>query len=355
MQAHFNGLLCCLLLLCLGVVSEAANQDVIVLAVTSCGKKAKFHLPAFLQSLLQQPPATRRRIRLYLFGDAETHAAYVGDPVDCISSRLAPALHSVIFTNITDYSAKWGGLSLLSKYWAEDKDRYTCAAFKLDILSMVPPSERHVVYLDVDVVVFSDLAQLQDLFALHQDKTLMVARESYRTGTGWYVKARNHKGGKTHYHQPTGVNSGLMLMNLDRMRRDNLTAEGFLVYNDEPISMGDQDVINSYAFHRPDEVLILPCEYNRRSDSHCDDGDLLLNGNGTGAALPALLRADESRANYVATRSGILHASRRVFMRHRMYPALYNLHRNLTDRFFQTCNLSHLLVSRPLGASVYIQ
>lgn len=307
------------LVLALLVAATAVDDDLIVVAVTSCGKKAKFHLPVFLQSLLEQPASTRKKIRLYIFGDGETHAVYVRDPVDCLSSRLAPALHSVVFTNISDYAAKWGGLSLLSKYWEEDKDRYACAAFKLDILSMLPRSERRVVYLDVDVVVFVDLAQLYGLFDKHPDKTLMLSRETYRSGTGWYAKARNQKRGKQHFHQPTGVNSGLMLMNLDRMRHDNLTAERCLAYNDEPISMGDQDVINSYAFHRPDEVLILPCEYNRRTDSHCDDGDLLHAGNGSNGrltltTLPPLLPPDESRANYEATHSGILHANRRVFV-----------------------------------------
>ena len=330
----------------------------ISIAVTACGKKGRFHAPSFLQSLIaHEPQTTRRRLSLYVFGDDEARRALV-DHSGCLSSlQERGVFKSVVFRNISDFSAK---TALLSEWWKEDKQRYDCAAFKLDMVNMVPPDVNRIIYMDIDTVAFGDLAQLFERFSVVPGKTMHAALESYATARGWYADPKHNKRGnrKRHFMPPTGLNSGVLLMDLALMRamQPPLDARQFLAVNDEPISMGDQDVINSWAWHHQSDVAVLPCKWNRRTDSDCSSLE------DTAAAAPALPGSAapvfELTNSSSGSGGGVLHASRRVFMRHVVFPRHYELHRRLTADFFasngRACNLSALIASAKRGNSVSI-
>jgi len=89
-------------------------------------------------------------------------------------------------------------------------------------------------------------------------------------GSGWYfVNHGVENSGKT-YVGDTGVNSGVLLMNLNFMRDMNLTETLLSLTDSMPYSyLGDQDVLNYYFASHPEHLFQLPCKYNYR---------LLLNG-----------------------------------------------------------------------------
>ena len=346
-------LLWCVFFLLVALRLAQCEDTSFVVAVTACGKKARYHMPTFLQSLIEQPSATRRRIELHIFCDEDVRRIFV--ETGCVSRLHDGHFRSVWFHNVSDFSILTTvgskSLSLLGKYWKEDQSRYSCASFKLDMINMVPVTVDRIAYMDIDTVVFGDLAELFIRFDMHPTAILHVALESYRLGRGWYADAKHAKRGdrKKHFLPPTGLNSGVMLMNLALMRLSAppLDVRAFVGANDEAISMGDQDVLNSWAFHHQDQVKVLPCRWNRRSDSDCLSLDATF-------ASPTNASYKDGSFNLLASAGGVMHASRRVFMRHVVFPRHYDLHLNLTQAFFRSCNLSSLIVSYKRGNSVFI-
>ena len=139
-------------------------------------------------------------------------------------------------------------------------------------------------------------------------------------------------------------------MNTHLMRNLNppLNAETFLQRNDEPITMGDQDLYNTWSYYNPDQVFILPCKWNRRTDSSCSSGET------TKASIDKSLSIWNGFYEFEQA-GGILHGNRRVFMRHGKYPRHYELYNNKTNYFYQYgCNLSHIIKVGKRGNSVYI-
>ena len=327
--------------------SDEHLNDRIVLAITACGKKAKYHLPSFLGSLLEtQPKQTRSRLALYLFGDDEIWKTFHN--TGCFKT-LKSHFQSLTYQNLSNYSFKEGGSSLLSRYWKFDS-RYACASFKLNMITMLPTSINRLIYMDIDTIIFEDLANLYSYFIIHPGKIMYLAMESYRETFGYYANPKWNSSGKNHFYQPTGVNSGVILMNLDLMRRlePPLNFETFIRMNDEPITMGDQDLFNTWSYYNTNQVYILPCKWNRRSDSSCSSGETTIASNGKSS--PIWNGFDEFEQA-----GGILHASRRVFMRHVIYPRHYELYTNKTQDFYRkTCNLSHVIQTGKRGNSVYI-
>ena len=126
-------------------------------------------------------------------------------------------------------------------------------------------SATRCLYLDVDVIVRKDL---RGLFETDMG-------DNYVAG----VKAASYYKNSKHHAERIGipaldnyVNAGVLLMNLDAMRRDNLV-EAF----DKEVSVGyksqDQDIINKVCYGK---ILVLPPEYNsmtKYKNSHPDKYD----------------------------------------------------------------------------------
>jgi len=82
---------------------------------------------------------------------------------------------------------------------------------------------------------------------------------------GWYNRFARHP-----YYGKLGLNSGVMLMNLTRMREFDWISrlEPVLDKYRQYLTWGDQDIINVILHDNPDKVYVYPCRYNYRSD-HC--------------------------------------------------------------------------------------
>ncbi|CDW60254.1 glucoside xylosyltransferase 1, partial [Trichuris trichiura] len=123
-----------------------------------------------------------------------------------------------------------------------------------------------VLYVDIDVIFLRPVEDIWQLFKRFTAKQMIgVAPESEEKGTNWYTKFAMHP-----FLKPYGVNTGVMLMNLTRMRAFSWTTHLYPLlekykYN---ITWGDQDLINILFSEKKDRVFLFTCDWNYRPD-HC--------------------------------------------------------------------------------------
>ncbi len=82
---------------------------------------------------------------------------------------------------------------------------------------------------------------------------------------GWYNRFARHP-----YYGKLGLNSGVMLMNLTRMREFEFVKKIYPLYNEykNAIPWGDQCLLNILFHFHPDRLYVYGCEWNYRPD-HC--------------------------------------------------------------------------------------
>uniref|UniRef100_A0A7N9DHF8 Glucoside xylosyltransferase 1 n=1 Tax=Macaca fascicularis TaxID=9541 RepID=A0A7N9DHF8_MACFA len=154
-----------------------------------------------------------------------------------------------------------------------------------------------LLYVDTDILF---LRPVDDIWSLlkkfNSTQIAAMAPEHEEPRIGWYNRFARHP-----YYGKTGVNSGVMLMNMTRMRRkyfknDMTTVR--LQWGDIlmpllkkyklNITWGDQDLLNIVFFHNPESLFVFPCQWNYRPD-HCiygsncqeaeEEGIFILHGN----------------------------------------------------------------------------
>lgn len=110
-----------------------------------------------------------------------------------------------------------------------------------------------------------------------------MAPESESKNTGWYTRFARHP-----FYGEFGINSGVMLMNLTRMRKIKFEEKIPVIYEvfKSQLAWGDQDILNIYFHQFPEELLLMGCDFNYRPDhcmysSQCDieSGVKVLHGN----------------------------------------------------------------------------
>jgi len=135
------------------------------------------------------------------------------------------------------------------------------------ILPSLLPTTDALIYLDTDVLVLDDLELLWNQFSLMNESQIFgMTAEHELPGDGWY----NTKA-KFPYYGSRGVNAGIMLMNLTRMRGAHFEHRASDIFREyrEILRWGDQDILNIYLHSHPEHVYLLPCEWNYRMN-HCD-------------------------------------------------------------------------------------
>lgn len=148
----------------------------------------------------------------------------------------------------------------------------TCSMDRLLLPDLV--SARYVIYLDRDTLVMKSLRQLHDAGMKMGEKFIGIVPE----GGSWYTTNHGRTNSGVTYVGSSGVNAGVMLMNLQKMRKTNFHKEILAYSKDVPnLTLGDQDLINHYFARRKNDVLILPCSFNYRmvrsvaTECTCDD------------------------------------------------------------------------------------
>ena len=81
------------------------------------------------------------------------------------------------------------------------------------------------------------------------------------------------------FYGELGVNSGVLLMHLERMRSSRWEKK-MIAYQqeyDKKIVWGDQDLINIYFHYFPEKLLLYSCQWNYRPD-HCMYNQVKISG-----------------------------------------------------------------------------
>jgi len=123
-----------------------------------------------------------------------------------------------------------------------------------------------LLYVDTDILFLSPVSETWQFFGKFNDSQIAaLAPEHENENIGWYNRFARHP-----FYGQLGVNSGVMLMNLTRMRKFNWEQHVFPIFKEYKlrITWGDQDIINILFYYHPDKLHIMPCEYNYRPD-HC--------------------------------------------------------------------------------------
>lgn len=123
-----------------------------------------------------------------------------------------------------------------------------------------------VLYVDTDTLFLSPVRDTWQFFEkFNETQIAALSPEHEDRNVGWYNRFARHP-----YYGPLGVNSGVMLMNLTRMRQFRWNDYMLPLHNEYKlkITWGDQDLINILFYFHPDKLYVFPCQFNYRPD-HC--------------------------------------------------------------------------------------
>lgn len=145
-----------------------------------------------------------------------------------------------------------------------------CASQRLFLSSLLTYDK--VVYVDSDTLFLSSPHSLWEQFSeFNASQLASLTAETESENIGWYPRFARHP-----YYGKFGLNSGVMLMDLKRMRDWGWERKLIPLYEQfkSSVVFGDQDLVNIYFSYHPHQLHLLPCEFNYRPDS-CMYGDKL--------------------------------------------------------------------------------
>lgn len=276
--------------------SPQKSRSGIHVATIGCGDKAAYEIPGLLWSLAKQPQ--RKEISLHLILDAS------------IYDHLIHCLHllKTVFRSIDVYRTN----HVVNLPCGIDLACFHCSGCKLFLYDILSEQVKHVLYVDADTLVLGDLAELWQVWsskALEQ-KIFLAAKES---GTSYSTRVKNIYG-------PTGINSGVLLMNLGMMRQLGVTVKTLMDVNPIPLEWPDQDLLNNWCHLKYHTCGFLACKWNIRIDYHVD-------------------AVEECRDHARNMRDGILHGNRRAFHSGSTEPKQFEMHDENRRKFEKFCKM----------------
>ncbi|UJR34034.1 hypothetical protein I4U23_021447 [Adineta vaga] len=152
----------------------------------------------------------------------------------------------------------------------------------------IPDILKHVdsvIYIDTDTLFLSNVRNLWRFFRKFNTTQLAALTPEHEDPSmGWYNRFARHP-----YYGSMGLNSGVMLMNLTRMREVDMISKITNIFEEFylNITWGDQCLLNIYFNYYPEQMYEFTCDWNYRPD-HCiyenncaiakDDGVKILHG-----------------------------------------------------------------------------
>nr|CAH7721528.1 unnamed protein product [Callosobruchus chinensis] len=152
-----------------------------------------------------------------------------------------------------------------------------CAAQRLFLPNILKDVDS-ILYMDSDTLFLTPVETVWEHFhKFNATQMAALVPEHEDPNVGWYNRFAKHPyygklgvQGLIYETFLTGVNSGVMLMNLTRMRAFQWKEYVVPIYKKYKlkITWGDQDIINIIFHYHPDKLYIYSCRFNYRPD-HC--------------------------------------------------------------------------------------
>eukprot|EP00730_Choanoeca_flexa_P001025 TRINITY_DN10448_c0_g1_i2.p1 TRINITY_DN10448_c0_g1~~TRINITY_DN10448_c0_g1_i2.p1 ORF type:complete len:367 (+),score=29.36 TRINITY_DN10448_c0_g1_i2:93-1193(+) len=225
---------------------DLAGIENVHVALVACGSQSLDYVEAMLNSIHYF--ARGVKITVYLLSDQSSRAF----------DHASMTIHwrNVSYPKQQPGQPSWQGLFK------------PCASQRLFLPDVLQQVEK-VIYLDADVLVLSNIVELWRQFdSFNSTQTAAMVPEGEDLASNWYRHQALHP-----YYGQLGLNSGVMLMHLARLRQADFSVrmgEILNVYKDN-ITWGDQDLLNIYYAQHPEALLELDCSWNFRPD-HCQYG-----------------------------------------------------------------------------------
>ncbi|KAM7402593.1 hypothetical protein PAMP_017817 [Pampus punctatissimus] len=262
-------------------IRRSRAEEVMHLAVVACGNRLDETLTLIKSALL----FSLKKIKFHIFAE---------DP-------LAPQFEERLKQWPRSVSAKFQYSIYPITFSVGNADEWKklfkpCAAQRL-FLPVILKDVDSLLYVDTDVLFLRPMDDIWSLLkSFNSTQLAAMAPEHEVPKIGWYSRFARHP-----FYGVTGVNSGVMLMNLTRIRhtmfKNSMIPSG-LSWEDllhplyqkykNHITWGDQDLLNIIFHYNPECLFIFPCQWNYRPD-HCmygsnckgaeEEGVSILHGN----------------------------------------------------------------------------
>ncbi|XP_050303873.1 glucoside xylosyltransferase 2-like [Anthonomus grandis grandis] len=230
--------------------STEFKKGELVVAVVACGDRL-IETQTTIKSALM---FTKEKLNFIIFAD------------DALRDSFKETLSKWQIFMDNSFEYKIMPLKFPKKDGAEWKKLFKpCAAQRLFLPDILPDVDS-LLYVDTDTVFLTPVETIWAHFdRFNKSQMAALAPEHEELNIGWYNRFAKHP-----FYGKLGVNSGVMLMNLTRMRIFKWTEYVVPIYKKYKlhITWGDQDIINIIFHYHPGKLYIYPCRYNYRPD-HC--------------------------------------------------------------------------------------
>ncbi|XP_072311002.1 glucoside xylosyltransferase 1-like [Eucyclogobius newberryi] len=241
--------------------ADTPGEPPMHLAVVACGNRLEETLVMIKSAVL----FSVKQLCVHIFAEDQLHASFMEaleSWPDLVRTRFNYTLYSISFPS--ENAAEWKKLFK------------PCASQRL-FLPLMLKGVDSAVYVDSDIVFLQPVDSLWSFLSRFNSTQLSaMAPEHEEPRIAWYNRFARHP-----YYGRTGVNSGVMLMNMTRMRsaffKNDMTSVGLrweellmplLQKYKLNITWGDQDLLNIIFHYNPGFMLEFPCQWNYRPD-HC--------------------------------------------------------------------------------------
>ncbi|TKS73671.1 Glucoside xylosyltransferase 1 [Collichthys lucidus] len=251
------------------------------LAVVACGPRLEETLTMLKSAVL----LSKKPLHFYIFAEDDLHDIFRKALVSwprAVQTKFNFSIYPITFPK--ENANEWKKLFK------------PCASQRL-FLPLILKEVDSLLYVDTDILF---LQPVEDIWALlsqfNSSQLAAMAPEHEEPRIGWYNRFARHP-----YYGKTGINSGVMLMNMTRLRdkffKNDMTTVALrweeilmplLQKYKLNITWGDQDLLNIIFHHNPESLYVFPCQWNYRPD-HCiygsncqqaeQEGVFILHGN----------------------------------------------------------------------------
>ncbi|XP_019642764.1 PREDICTED: glucoside xylosyltransferase 2-like isoform X3 [Branchiostoma belcheri] len=241
-QARFGG----------GLPGDSPDKEASMhLAVVACGDRTNETLVMLKSALV----FSNTKLHCHIFAETELHFGFrqqIDSWPASIHEKLSYTIYPIMYPP-GENSQEWKKLFR------------PCASQRLFLPELLTEVDS-LLYVDTDILFLSPMENLWNFFsAMNSTQLAALAPEHEVKSIGWYNRFARHP-----YYGETGLNSGIMLMNLTRLRAFRFQDKIIPYYKEYKLKLtwGDQDLLNIFFHYYPERLLVFPCEWNYRPD-HC--------------------------------------------------------------------------------------